>query len=134
MNPRIIREDESRIIGISLFLQNWDAPVKIAPGKREFLSEISITHKKGFCLFNLAVSWRRKYKNKQEKSLWYLLTNLGDLATAVKAYKQRWGIEAMFKDCKTGGYNLESSQATPDKLVRLVRVNFPRDDQCLVTR
>ena len=45
-----------------------------------------------------------------------------DLATAVKAYKQRWGIEAMFKDCKTGGYNLEGSQASPDKLARLVEL------------
>jgi hypothetical protein len=26
----------------------------------------------------------------------------------------------MFKDCKTGGYNLESSQASPDRLVRLI--------------
>jgi hypothetical protein len=33
------------------------------------------------------------------------MTNLGDLEKAVKAYKQRWGIEAMFKDCKTGGDN-----------------------------
>jgi len=40
--------------------------------------------------------------------------------TAVEAYKQRWGIEVMFKDCKTGGYNLEGSQATPDKLVHLI--------------
>jgi hypothetical protein len=94
--------------------------IQIAPGQREFLSEINITQKKGFGRFNLAIYWRRKYKNKQEKSPWYLLTNLGDLETAVKAYKQRWGIEAMFKDCKTGGYNLEGSQATPDKLVRLV--------------
>jgi hypothetical protein len=38
----------------------------------------------------------------------------------VKAYKHRWGIEAMFKDCKTGGYNLEGSKASPDRLVRLV--------------
>ncbi|MGV0105505.1 Transposase [Nostoc sp. DSM 114160] len=26
----------------------------------------------------------------------------------------------MFKDCKTGGYNLEASQANPDRLVRLI--------------
>jgi hypothetical protein len=58
------------------------------------------------------VYWRRKSKNKQEKSPWYLLTNLGDLATAVEAYKQRFGKTAMFKDCKTGGYNLEGSQAS----------------------
>ena len=94
--------------------------LQVAPGQREFLSNINITQKKGFGRFNLAVYWRRKYKNKQEKDPWYLLTNLGDLTTAVKAYKQRWGIEAMFKDCKTGGYNLEGSQATPAKLVRLV--------------
>ena len=93
--------------------------LQIAPGQREFFSEIN-TQKKGFGRFNLAVYWRRKYKNKQEKDPWYLLTNLGDLETAVKAYKQRWGIEAMFKDCKTGGYNLEDSQASQDKLVRLV--------------
>lgn len=94
--------------------------IQIAPGQRKIFSEINITQKKGFGRFNLAVYWRRKYKNKQEKSPWYLLTNLGDLETAVKAYKQRWGIEAMFKDCKTGGYNLEGSQASQDKLVRLV--------------
>jgi hypothetical protein len=94
--------------------------VQVAPGQREFLSQINITHKKGFGRFNLAVYWRRKYKTKQEKSPWYLLTNLADLETAVKAYKQRFGIEAMFKDCKSGGYNLEGSQASPDKLVRLV--------------
>jgi hypothetical protein len=93
--------------------------LQIAPGQREFFSEIN-TQKKGFGRFNLAVYWRRKYKNKQEKDPWYLLTNLGDLETAVKAYKQRWGIEAMFKDCKTGGYNLEDSQASQDKLIRLV--------------
>ncbi len=84
------------------------------------LSQINITHKNGFGRFNLAVYWRRKYKTKQEKSPWYLLTNLADLETAVKAYKQRFGIEALFKDCKSGGYNLEGSQASPDKLVRLV--------------
>lgn len=26
----------------------------------------------------------------------------------------------MFKDCKTGGYNLEGSQASPEKLSRLI--------------
>jgi hypothetical protein len=55
-------------------------------------------------------------------------------ATAVKAYKKRFGTEAMFRDCKTGGYNLEGSQASPDKLVRLMKANCNRNDQCLVTR
>ncbi|MEG4631169.1 transposase [Microcoleus sp. AR_TQ3_B6] len=63
--------------------------VQTAPGQQEFFSKINITKKKGFCPFNLAVCWRRKYKNKQEKDPYYLLTNLRDLETAVKAYKQR---------------------------------------------
>jgi hypothetical protein len=29
-------------------------------------------------------------------------------------------MEAMFKDCKTGGYNLERCQASPDKLIALI--------------
>jgi hypothetical protein len=50
-------------------------------------------------------SWKRKYKGKQEDEPWYLLTNLPDLKNAIKIYSQRYGIEAMFKDCKIGGYN-----------------------------
>ena len=50
----------------------------------------------------------------------YLLTNLPDLKTAIHIYSQRFGIEAMFRDCKTGGYNLEGSKASPDRLVRLI--------------
>ena len=62
-------------------------------------------------------SGRIKYKGKQEDEPWYLLTNLPNIKSANKIYGQRYGIEAMFKDCKTGGYNLEGSQASPDKLI-----------------
>jgi len=69
---------------------------------------------------NLAAYWKRKYRQKREKEPWYLLTNLGNLAEALTAYKKRAGIEAMFKDCKTGGYNLEGSHASIERLTRLV--------------
>ncbi|HEY9873641.1 MAG TPA: IS4 family transposase [Candidatus Obscuribacterales bacterium] len=94
--------------------------IPIQPGIRIFYPHISLTQKKGFSCFNLAAYWKRKYKSKQEKEPWYLLTNLPDLNSAVRIYKQRYGIEAMFKDCKTGGYNLEDSQAPPDKLIKLI--------------
>ena len=64
--------------------------------------------------------WKRKYRGKQDDDVWYLLTNLPTLKSAIKIYGQRFGIEAMFRDCKTGGYNLESFQANPDRLVRLI--------------
>ncbi len=67
-----------------------------------------------------AIYWKRKYRGKQEQAHWYLLTNLPDCEAAVKTSGKRFGIEAMFKDCKTGGYNLEGSQASSDRLVRLV--------------
>jgi hypothetical protein len=94
--------------------------IPIQPGVRLFYPHISLTQKKGFNRFNLAAYWKRKYKGKQEKEPWYLLTNLPDFKNAVHIYKQRYGIEAMFKDCKTGGYNLENSQASPDRLIKLI--------------
>ena len=39
------------------------------------------------------------------------------MKSAIRVYGQRYGIEAMFKDCKTAGYNLEGCQAAPDKLI-----------------
>jgi hypothetical protein len=94
--------------------------IPISPGVRQFYTQINLTQKSGFGRFNLAVYWKRKYRNKQEDEAWYLLTNLPDVEAAIKFYGQRFGIEAMFKDCKTGGYNLEGSQANPSRLVRLI--------------
>jgi hypothetical protein len=51
---------------------------------------------------------------------WYLLTNLGDLKQSINTFKCRSGIEAMFKDCKTGGYNLEKSHANNQRLNSLI--------------
>jgi hypothetical protein len=43
------------------------------------------------------------------KDAWFILTDLGSLPVALSAYKQRMGIEEMFPDYKTGGYNLEGN-------------------------
>ncbi len=93
-------------------------PVK--PGIPLFYRKISCTQKKGFSRFNLAAYWQKKYRGKQEDEPGYLLTNLPDLTSAIEIYSQRYGIEAMFKDCKTGGYNLEGPQASPEKLIALM--------------
>jgi hypothetical protein len=79
--------------------------IPVRPGLHLFYPLINLTQNKGFSRFNLVASWTRKYKGKQEDEPWYLLTNLPDLKAANKIYGQRYGIEAMFKDCKTGGYN-----------------------------
>ena len=48
------------------------------------------------------------------------MTNLGDLKQSLDTFKCRSGIEAMFKDCKTGGYNLEKSHANNQRLNSLI--------------
>jgi IS4 transposase len=35
-------------------------------------------------------------------------------------YRCRWGIEQLFKDCKTGGYNLEATQVNDQRFLALV--------------
>jgi hypothetical protein len=96
--------------------------IPVQPGIHLFYPKVSFTQKKGFSRFNLVASWKRKYREKQEDEPWYLLTNLPDLKSAIGVYSKRYGIEAMFKDCKTGGYNLEGCQASPDKLIALMIV------------
>jgi len=92
----------------------------LKPGVSFFLQDIQATKQKGFGNFNLALYYKRKYRGKLEPCGWYLLTNLDSLKAATKAFKRRNGIEAMFKDCKTGGYNLESSHADGQRLIALI--------------
>ncbi|AFZ38321.1 transposase IS4 family protein (plasmid) [Stanieria cyanosphaera PCC 7437] len=92
----------------------------IKPGHQLFLKNINITKNKGFGYFNLAGYWKRKYNKKVEPEPWYLLTNLDNCQEVIKLYRSRMGIEAMFKDCKTGGYNLEGSQANTQRLTNLI--------------
>ena len=54
------------------------------------------------------------------KEAWFILTDLGSLPVATSAYKQRMGIEEMFRDCKTGGYNLEGSGLRRDRLIKMI--------------
>jgi hypothetical protein len=85
-----------------------------------FLTYLSVTKNKGFGRFNVGVYWKRKYKGKQEEQPWIILTNLSTIEDVLKVYKARSGIEAMFKDCKTGGYNLEGSKANTRRLTSLI--------------
>ena len=54
------------------------------------------------------------------KDAWFILTDLGALPVAIAAYSQRMGIEEMFRDCKTGGYNLEGSGLRGERLIKMI--------------
>jgi len=109
---RYIQENNSDYILLS--------KLGLLPGESFYLSDVKVTKQKGFGTFDIAAYWLRKYRGKQEEEGWYLLTNLGDLKQSIDTFKCRSGIEAMFKDCKTSGYNLEKSHANNQRLNSLI--------------
>lgn len=94
----------------------------LEPGMNMFLTGVTVTKQKGFGRFNIAGYWKRKYRGTVPNEGWYILTNLGSLSAALKVYQARSGIEAMFKDCKSGGYNLEGSHASESRLMSLILI------------
>ena len=92
----------------------------IKPGERILYSKVKVTESTSQERFNVVIYWRRKYKNKQLPHPWYLLTNLKNQEEVIKIFAARGGIEAMFRDCKSGGYNLEGSQANQQRLTNLI--------------
>jgi hypothetical protein len=92
----------------------------LTSGKSFYLSQVKFTKQLGCEPINIAFYWSKTTKKKRENQGWYLITNLSSLKSAVKAYKKRMGIEAMFKDCKSGGYNLEKCLGTDKRLLSLI--------------
>lgn len=93
----------------------------IQPGMSEFYEDIHCTKAHQLGNFNLAAYWKRKYRDKKAaKEPWYILTSLPNLKIALSFYEARWGIETMFKDCKTGGYNLENTRVNERRLLATV--------------
>ena len=59
-------------------------------------------------------------QNSRPKEGWFILTNLDTLETAIASYKKRFDIEEMFRDFKSGGYNLEDTNVTDERLISLI--------------
>ena len=90
------------------------------PGMSKFYVGVKCGKADELGLFNIAVYWKRKYRNNGSKQPWYILTNLPTLQQTLCLYRCRWGIEQFFKDCKTGGYNLEDTKVNETRFLALV--------------
>jgi len=90
------------------------------PGIACFEVQVQVTQQQGFGHFNLVTRWKRVYRQSKANQVWYLLTNLNDLETAMSSYAKRWSIEPMFRDFKSGGYNLENCRALGQRFLALV--------------
>lgn len=92
----------------------------LSPGTMFYLNGVRVTKQKGFAKFNVAAKWKRKYWGWAPDEGWFILTNLADLEPAILAYKNRFCIEEMFRDFKCGGYNLEGTNITGDRLIVMI--------------
>jgi hypothetical protein len=92
----------------------------LAPGLSLFYPGIKYTKFQGFVSFNLAGKWKRKLFGFAPEEGWFLLTNLDDLDSAITAYKQRFDIEEMFRDFQSGGYNLQETNVSGQRLISLI--------------
>lgn len=90
------------------------------PGMSQFYGEVKCNKGDGLGPFNIAAYWKRKYRRKGPQEPWYVLTNLPSLKQTLAVYRCRWGIEQFFKDCKTGGYNLEETKVNENRFLALV--------------
>jgi hypothetical protein len=92
----------------------------LKPGTSVILRGVNVTQQQGFGTFNVVGYWQRHYREQRCDQPWYILTNLGSIAAATSAFKRRAGIEAMFKDCKSGGYHLENCAVSDQRLLSLI--------------
>lgn len=110
-DTKIARED-------GIFQELRDLGVK--PGMKLFLNDRQVTQQKGFGTFNIACKWKKNYREFKAKEPWYILTNFADVDMAITAYQKRFDIEEMFRDFKSGGYNLEGSRLAAKELSKLL--------------
>ena len=116
----VLRVKQERYIQFEKSEYQHLSDLGLMPGTSFYLRGVKVTKQKGFCKFDVAGYWRRKYKIYSASEGWYLLTNVGSLKLATASFKCPSGREAMFKDCKTGGYNLANSHACHARLNSLV--------------
>jgi hypothetical protein len=94
----------------------------LKPGISLFIEDVKVTKTKQVSGFNIAGKWKRKVYKYVAKEGWFILTNLNNLDDAISSYKKRFKIEEMFRDFKSGGYNMEKTQADNDRFISLVLV------------
>jgi len=92
----------------------------IVPGTSLYVQGKRVKKTRPATGFELACKWKRNYGKSQVKEAWFILTEGGSLPAAINAYKQRMGIEEMFRDCKKGGYDLEGTSLKGNRLINMI--------------
>lgn len=116
----IFRQKKSAFVGISDQAGQLLKKQGFQSGESHFFKNVTIQKSEPIQGLNLGVYWKRRYRGKGVKEPWYLLTTLSDSNLVKELYQARWGIEMMFRDCKSGGYNLEATRVDSTRFLALV--------------
>jgi len=92
----------------------------LTSGSSLYLEGVYLTKQKGFKRYNLAAKWKKKYRRCAPDEGWFIFTNLESLDIVIQAYQKKFGIEEMFRDLKTGGYNLEGTSLSDQRLKAII--------------
>ncbi|WP_013334657.1 IS4 family transposase [Gloeothece verrucosa] len=113
-----LKKNEYIEIESDLWIQLKD--MGVVPGVSIYLKGVKVTKTKKLKNAYIVARWKRKYRGWSAEEAWFILTNLDDLDVALKAYAKRFGIEEMFRDFKSGGYNLEETGVQGKRLSCLI--------------
>jgi len=92
----------------------------LVPGTSLYFKGVRVRKTRPVAGFDITCKCQRNYQGLQVKDAWFILTDLGSLPVAIATYKQRMGIEEMFRDCKTGGYNIEGTGLREERLIEMI--------------
>ena len=92
----------------------------LKPGTSLFFENVKVTKTKQITGFSIACKWKKSYRKSVTKEGWFILTNMSSAPEAISAYKKRFNIEEMFRDYKSGGYNMEGSNVIGKRFISLV--------------
>ncbi len=92
----------------------------LKPGTSLFFEKVKITKTKKVQGFSVACKWKKSYRKSVTKEGWFILTNMTIHSEAIASYKKRFDIEEMFRDYKSGGYNIEGSNVIGKRFISLV--------------
>ncbi|ACC84688.1 transposase, IS4 family protein [Nostoc punctiforme PCC 73102] len=115
-----LKKNENIELKAHLWCEIKDLGLK--PGTSFFVSDATLTKTKQVKGFNVACKWKKNYRQNKAKEGWFILTNMNSKITAIPAYQKRFDIEEMFRDFKSGGYNLEKTNVEGKRFIALVLI------------
>ena len=115
-----LKENQKVELENDMWLQLKECGLK--PGISLFMENVRVTKTHKVEGFSIACKWKRSYRESVVSEGWFILTNMSNVEEAVAAYKKRFDIEEMFRDYKSGGYNLEGTNVEGQRFIALVIV------------